>query len=556
MFASQLLRILQTIPSDVKYETCVYDSADQDMTMKENQNTTLYDSKSLGREGDDPLAFGSKEIYQCPSAFELKGRDECWNPKFVDDFSMDNQNGTRDSTGKEFQNGHLYRPSSPEEDADSLSSDTNAKDEVQSSPEHESSITVEEFTHCHENESRDSRSPYIAASDLFETDTTLYTDKNVLECDPPELIVCYKEINYHVVKDICVDEGMPVNGKILIESSKDEWSGRSFSQPLNDDSNSEATEGAVDMEFFISDGLATSSMDNTKCISANELGSKEESHGKLLAQERPKSPSESSFDRDTGKHCDPEESIQKGETNFGATGKTVTDASGEDSFIDRTLPIQEFGTRSFLRSFLNSLDGDVNKFTQLPDQISSGKAVCEGPAASSAEAGPKEDVQASSLYYNSNVESGSITFNFNSLAPVVAGDTNGGTKNIKEQSVDSRDMLNDKDADADADADADNLSDARQGHCSSSKDTSIGKVHEESLNIEDGFSNDFSATSQAQFASSNSVNSINSDSQAVRSRVLTHERRTLVMVQLSAKENMMRGSRASLHLVLSLTRGQ
>lgn len=363
---------------DFKPSECndsVYDSAEQDMTIKENQNETLHDSKSLGREAD-PLAFGSKDIYKLngisrdthPSLFEVKDRDECWNPKFVDDISMDNQNGTRDSTGDEFQNGLLYHLSSLEEDADSLSNNANAKDKVQSSPEHECSVAGEEFMHCNEIESRDSRSPYVAASDLFETDNNLYTDKNVLECEPPELVVCYKEINYHVVKDICVDEGMPVNRKILIDSSKDDCFGNSVPQPLNDDSYCEAT-GTVDRELLTSDGLATASLENTKGISDNENGSKEESHGILLDQGRLKSPSESSFDKDTAKDCDPEDSMQRGETNFGATSKIVTHASVEESFVDRTLPIQEFGTRSFLRSFLNSLDSRGNAVEQISNQV-------------------------------------------------------------------------------------------------------------------------------------------------------------------------------------------
>lgn len=37
--------------------------------------------------------------------------------------------------------------------------------------------------------------------------SVIYTDKNVMECELPELIVCYKESTFHV-KDICVDEGV------------------------------------------------------------------------------------------------------------------------------------------------------------------------------------------------------------------------------------------------------------------------------------------------------------------------------------------------------------
>lgn len=529
MFATQLLRILQTIPSDVKHETCVYDSAAQDMIMKENQNgTTHYDSKSFGRDSD-PLAVGSKEMYRLnglrrdthPSLFEAKGTEECWKPKTEDDLSMDNQNRTRDSTAEEFRN-------------DPLSSDTNAKDKVKTRPEHDPPAAGGEFMHCNENES--GRLPYVAASDLFERDKNLFTDKNVLEFEHPELIVCYKEINYHVVKDICVDEGVPASRKFLIDSSKDNQSGNSFPQALNDNNHHKAN-GAVDEELLISNGLKATSLVNTEFIIANQQGSKKESNGiKLVTQGWPKLPSESTLYKDTATGSNLEESMQKGGTNFGASSKTATHASDVESFVDRALPIQEFGTRSFLRSFLNSLDGEGNKVMQLPDQFSSGRVVSEGPAATSTEAGAKEDVQASILCYNSKVETRSITFNFNSLAPAVGGITSGKTEHVEEQSLDSREVIDQKDAEADI------LSDSRPVQ-RGSKDTSPGDIPDQSIN-KDGFPNDFAARSQAQSVSSNddeksadlslkshqlasskSVNPVNSGGQATSSHVLQHEDR-------------------------------
>ncbi|XP_076909847.1 uncharacterized protein LOC143567266 isoform X3 [Bidens hawaiensis] len=41
--------------------------------------------------------------------------------------------------------------------------------------------------------------------EFCEKETELFTDKNVLECEFPELLTCYKEGAFHV-KDICVDE--------------------------------------------------------------------------------------------------------------------------------------------------------------------------------------------------------------------------------------------------------------------------------------------------------------------------------------------------------------
>ncbi|KAI3467206.1 hypothetical protein Pfo_023869 [Paulownia fortunei] len=558
MFASQLLKILQTLPSDVKYESCVFDPAEQNMTLKENQNATFYDSKSFGRE-TDPLTFGTKEIYELndsrmdtsPLTFEAKGRDECWNRKVVDDFYMDNENGTIDSPRKEDQNGLSHHLRGWEKDADSLPSDTYDKDKEQRSPEHKSSVIVEEFTHCNGNEFRDSSSPCNGASDLFETETNLYTDKNVLECELPELEVCYKEINYHIMKDICVDEGRAEKDKNLIESCKDDKSGHLFPQPPNDNNHSEATEA--------------SSLENADALTANQCGSKEENDGKLDAQGKLKS----SSDKDTSKHCDPEDSVQTGEANCGATVKAANDSSEEDSLVDRKLPIQEYGTRSFLRSFLNSLDGEGNKVTLPPDQIPSGKEVSESPAASSAEAGGlEEDVQASSLLYNSKVESRSITFNFNSPLPVVVGLTSGVAENAKEQSVDLGDAHDHKDANADK------LSDAGQVQCTSSsignvqeqsliikdgnsdgssatsKDRIDENVHEQSPEHNDGNSDDFSKDGQVQFPSNKSRSSTNDDTRAVEPNVSKHEHRNSgnvsVLSQLQYDEGEASFSAASL----------
>ncbi|XP_068642683.1 uncharacterized protein [Aristolochia californica] len=54
--------------------------------------------------------------------------------------------------------------------------------------------------------------------ELSEKETEIYTDKTVTEIELPELLLCFKESGYHVVKDICVDEGVPSLDKILLEN--------------------------------------------------------------------------------------------------------------------------------------------------------------------------------------------------------------------------------------------------------------------------------------------------------------------------------------------------
>ncbi|KAI3818346.1 hypothetical protein L1987_12151 [Smallanthus sonchifolius] len=48
----------------------------------------------------------------------------------------------------------------------------------------------------------------------FQKPKEVYIDKNVTECQLPEMITCYEESGFNVVKDICVDEGLS-HGEII-----------------------------------------------------------------------------------------------------------------------------------------------------------------------------------------------------------------------------------------------------------------------------------------------------------------------------------------------------
>lgn len=192
-----------------------------------------------------------------------------------------------------------------------------------------------------------------AASFDFET----FTDKNVMECDLPELEVCYKDIDCQILKDICVDEGRPERDINVIESFNDEKPGLLFPEPPNEKVHFEAAED--------------SSQECTNNPCATQCGSKDENDGEILvSEEKLESSLDDSFD--------PENSVQIGEANCGTTGKAETDSK-------------------------DICEG--NNVTQPPDQILNGKTGSESPDASST--------------HNSKVESRIITFNFNSPGPVV-----------------------------------------------------------------------------------------------------------------------------------------
>ncbi|KAI3731647.1 hypothetical protein L1987_62836 [Smallanthus sonchifolius] len=92
-------------------------------------------------------------------------------------------------------------------------------------------------------------------SESFQKPKEVYIDKNVTECQLPEMITCYEESGFNVVKDICVDEGLShgeiikcdkehhellcnpitVNGDKHDDMSKDDLDSQLISTPLNQD---------------------------------------------------------------------------------------------------------------------------------------------------------------------------------------------------------------------------------------------------------------------------------------------------------------------------------
>ncbi|XP_073138858.1 uncharacterized protein [Henckelia pumila] len=412
MFASQLLRILQTMPNDVKFETRVFDADERNSSMRGSmrgsRDSKFYDSESFGRKAE-LVSFGNREVCQ-KRAFEENRGNENWSAKSVNGFSKDPEDGTKDFPRKEGQNGMLYHLSGVNGDSDSVSSETKDEDKSWRSKEFETSVMVEESKHGNEDDDiHDSEHILISALSFIDPDPDpdpdpdSDSDKTKLDFDLPELEVCYKEINYHIVKDDCADEIVPaVEENILIENGNyDHW---------------EDPEGRVGEETVISDGLTDSFLENTTRVGADESGSKEGTKDELLEEAKPsRSLADRSLEKDTAKDHDPDDLIQ--------TGKNAKDALGEETFVVSSLPIQEFGTRSFLRSFLNSLDIEENSIVQprnINKQIPFGESVSESTfAVSSAEAEQKEDIQATSMLYRSRVKRRSITFNFNSPIPGV-----------------------------------------------------------------------------------------------------------------------------------------
>ncbi|XP_022846565.1 uncharacterized protein LOC111369320 isoform X2 [Olea europaea var. sylvestris] len=389
MSAAQLLRILQTSSGDVKYETCVFDTDEPKVIMKENRNGILCRYDSFGKEADTWI-FTTRENFQ---------------------FNNDREGAT-----------------------DPLASDMKDREHLPNSPKLECSSKAKDLIRTNEIESKSSDVSSVAASDLSETDPNVYTDKNIAECELSELVISCKEVNYHIVKDICIDEWIPKE------------------------------------ETMAGGGVAGSCLENTEDVAVNECGMKEEEDGKSLVPVKPKFASKISFDKDTTGECDPKDSIQVGVTTVGAPGKVECDIS-EGSFVNNMLPVQEFGTRSFLRSFLNSLNSEEKEAAKPLDQIPSREA--------------NKKVQSGNLSYNSKMESESITFNFNSPKPAEACSMNESIETVNEQSIESED----------------NHLDASPVQCAIPKD-SVGNVREQHLK-DDNYDNSSSTCSRCNMGIEN-----------------------------------------------------
>ncbi|XP_073280998.1 uncharacterized protein [Primulina huaijiensis] len=501
MFASQLLRILQTMPNDVKYETRVFDPDEQSSSMKGSRNSRFYDSESFGRKAES--VFGNREMYQ-KREFEENCGNEHWSAKSINGFSKDHEGATKDFPRKEDQHGLLYYLSAENGDSDSLSSETKDEDKSWRSREFECSLMVEKSEHLNEVDvQEDSGHILISASTFMDPYPDSDADKIKLDFDLPELEVCYKETNYHIVKDACADDIMPVEDNILIENGNC--------------GHCEDPEGRVGEEPVISDGTTDSFLENMKRFTADESGSKEETKDILLEEGKPKSLAESSLEKDTAKDHDADDSIQ--------TDKNVNGALEEETFVVSSLPIQEFGTRSFLRSFLNSLDIEENSIVQPHNdkQVLFGESVSESLAVSSAE--QKEEIQARSMLYRSRVERRSITFNFNSPLPVIPGDMIESQdlhehENISETSKYSSGNIPDRSLDAYYS----NSSSTSPVHFIINEDTSYEKCQETSTDKQATRSVDLSTDDHVQIFSSKIPCPPNNNGQEIELHFPKHER--------------------------------
>lgn len=321
--------------------------------MKEN----LHHSNGFEREAD-PLVCGVQD-----------GHDS-WNVSVCNCSELvDRMTNSDDSEARAFQmmgeqEGPLCHSNGCKRGLES----SGDKDELCSSPEFEHSIIVDSFGDCGEKESGDSERLLTTVSQLFgsDSDTHFYTDKSVRECELSEVIVCYKESNYQIVKDICVDEGLPTQDKGLVEADKDGHAGLFVSQPCGEDKHGGTIKGCHDIEPS-SDGTKALTKEDIIHSVSNECGTKEVDIATLsLDGSKPSSEDYAGKGADTTNTSGPGNSRQMGETNLSTTERTAVDVSEDESAISSRHGSQDLIVQD---PPLDSSNRDVNEASRQLDEV-------------------------------------------------------------------------------------------------------------------------------------------------------------------------------------------
>ncbi|WCJ35782.1 18S pre-ribosomal assembly protein gar2-related [Euphorbia peplus] len=122
----------------------------------------------------------------------------------------------------------------------------------------------------------------------FEKDSVFYVDKSVMEPELPELVVCYKENTYQIVKDICIDDGVPSNDKFLFDTELDEQ--KLCTYLISEEKNSGLAQGKGDPDMHIPELQVSSTEENLAighptpddAVSSEKKGSRSEYNVKDL----------------------------------------------------------------------------------------------------------------------------------------------------------------------------------------------------------------------------------------------------------------------------------
>ncbi|KAL3367777.1 hypothetical protein AABB24_008904 [Solanum stoloniferum] len=448
MFASQLLRLLQTLPADVNNENSVFDTTEEKPTMNGNQNGIL--SHSNGYKEADSLGFpvndfGNTNVHdnrEDPLACDRKDGNEFWKvPELDDSIFFDNNNEIKGSNvrddhnvdlskingdnrgGNPFvcdipssetneivaasvtddQNGGLSNIIHSKRGGNPFECDTKDRDQPWNIPEYESLGFLDDK----ENETIDSDSPFTSHSELFENNKHFYSDKGVTDHELPELTVCYRENNFNMVKDICMDEGVPAVDKVLIESWKDGQPSTSVSVDADEEQQSN-TRKSVDMGSTIASISQDSSFKDAKNIAVTRDTEIEATGAPVPNGFNP------SLENNANKDADKDSYLEDLLMIFGS--KCTTNASEKPSSPNTVVRVEE--------SNIKTSDGDQS--TLQPDQVPSEQTLKSQTAVSAPDQTNNKG--------NSKEGVGTSIFYVNLTKPESTKTTEGGVGNLPEHS--------------------------------------------------------------------------------------------------------------------------
>ncbi|WMV28032.1 hypothetical protein MTR67_021417 [Solanum verrucosum] len=448
MFASQLLRLLQTLPADVNNESSVFDTAEEKPTMNGNQNGIL--SHSNGYKEADSLGFpvndfGNTNVHdnrEDPLACDRKDGNEFWKvPELGDSVFFDNNNEIKGSNmrddhnvdlskingdnrgGNPFacdipssetneivaasvtddQNGGLSNIIHSKRGGNPFECDTKDRDQPWNIPEYESLGFLDDK----ENETIDSDSPFTSHSELFENNKHFYSDKGVTDHELPELTVCYRENNFNMVKDICMDEGVPAVDEVLIESWKDDQPSMSVSVDADEEQQSN-TRKSVDMGSTIASVSQDSSFKDAKNIAVTHDTEIEATGAPVPNGFNP------SLENNANKDADKDSYLEDLLMIFGS--KCTTNASEKPPSPNTVVRVEE--------SNIKTSDGDQS--TLQPDQVPSEQTLKSQTAVSAPDQTNNKG--------NSKEGVGTSIFNVNLTKPESTKTTEGGVGNLPEAS--------------------------------------------------------------------------------------------------------------------------
>ncbi|XP_022726215.1 uncharacterized protein LOC111282410 [Durio zibethinus] len=357
---------------------------------------------------------------------------------------FENKEKPQDSTGlnavgivKEHQNAVMHDIKGHDGDSDPSVYLENIRDKWPAS-KLDYSMTVIDFADGNAKAIGDfvtSNSHSMKNMDSFQ-DSVFYLDKSVMECELPELVVCYKESTYHVVKDICADEGVPTQDKFLFDSGMDEKSDCNFLPSEKDQ------DGKLMKEKLVID------------MSMQDVSmSPEENHSGKGTDNEP--------NKQIPNRCDSKDLMLKREMKDDAMKIITDDVSKELFTLGELFSVKELSTVNSksvssdcksdgikLQSFQNSTEKEVMVAPTLVSEVeesknSSEEAILSASALvsaaeesdsgkgeatqiSAAQASASEESTSSSLVnevsYDGKLETGSITFDFDSSAPTSSKD--------------------------------------------------------------------------------------------------------------------------------------